>query len=91
VESHIPQNAPQTIKFQELLDSQKESPPSQSDIKIINLSHRDLSGEEINLLEKGMKFSPKPRKNDTDLIKDTEEFCRKLPLKEFFSKQRQRR
>lgn len=52
--------------------------------KIINLSGRDLNETEIGLLKHGLKFTPTPKKDNVDLIADTDEFCRKLRLKEFF-------
>lgn len=48
------------------------------------MSHRDISENEIKLLEKGLKFTPTPKRDNEDLIKDTEEFCRKLRLREYF-------
>ncbi|XP_062606683.1 uncharacterized protein LOC134268439, partial [Saccostrea cucullata] len=52
--------------------------------KIVNLSQRDLNSDEIKLLEHGLKFTPTPKSDKVDVVKDTEEFCRKLRLKEFF-------
>ena len=52
--------------------------------KVINLSSRDLSDQEIKLLEHGLKFTPTPISDNVDLITDTDEFCRKLRLREFF-------
>lgn len=54
------------------------------DPKIINISKRNLSDIEIRLLNRGLKFTPTPKRNTTDLIKDTEEFCNKLRLREYF-------
>ena len=36
-----------------------------NDIKIINLSKRELNQTEINLLEKGLNFTPTPVKTDS--------------------------
>jgi len=55
------------------------------DPKIINLSSQDLDNDEINLLKRGLKFTPIPNKNLQELHNDTQEFCRKLRLREFFS------
>ncbi|XP_061187186.1 uncharacterized protein LOC133195360 [Saccostrea echinata] len=55
--------------------------------KIINLSQRDLNSDEIKLLEHGLKFTPTPKSDKVDVVTDTEEFCRKLRLKEFFQNQ----
>ncbi|VDI57978.1 Hypothetical predicted protein, partial [Mytilus galloprovincialis] len=52
--------------------------------KVINLSSRDLSDQEIKPLEHGLKFTPTPISDNVDLITDTNEFCRKLRLREFF-------
>ena len=54
------------------------------DPKIINLSNRTFSNHEIKLLSRGLKFTPTPTANKPDIVKDTEEFCRKLRLREFF-------
>lgn len=57
---------------------------SHVDPKIINISQKNFSIHEIELLKRGLKFTPTPKKNDVDVIKDTEEFCKKLRLREFF-------
>ena len=44
------------------------------------MSHRDISENEIKLLEKGLKFTPTTKRDNEDLIKDTEE----LRLRECF-------
>ena len=54
------------------------------DPKVINISKRELSNVEIRLLQKGLKFTPTPKRDTTDVVKDTDEFCRKLRLREFF-------
>ena len=61
------------------MEETKETEP-----KIINLSNRKFTQAEIKLLEHGLKFTPTPLPDKVDLIKDTEEFCRKLRLREFF-------
>lgn len=53
-------------------------------IKVINLSSKTLTEHEINLLEKGSKFTPSPSPNTHELKKDLNEFNRKLRLREFF-------
>ena len=65
-------------KVQEILEKNSSEP------KIINLSKKDLTIDEIKILERGLKFTPTPKCDKTDLINDTEEFCRKLRLCEFF-------
>ena len=55
-----------------------------TELKSINLSQRDLNTGEIHLLEHGLKFTPTPKSDKVDVVTDTEEFCRKLRLKEFF-------
>ncbi|KAK3098881.1 hypothetical protein FSP39_023944 [Pinctada imbricata] len=55
--------------------------------KIINISQRNLTETEIQLLEHGLKFTPTPMSDKVDLVKDMEEFCRKLRLREFFQSQ----
>ena len=51
---------------------------------IINLSSQELTTQQINLLQLGLKFTPTPPKNPDELIKDTKEFTRKLRLGEYF-------
>ena len=56
-----------------------------TDIKIINLSSKNLTETEKNILKKGLKFTPTPSKKDTEeLKKDISEFTRKIRLAEFF-------
>ena len=55
--------------------------------KIINLSSKQLSKPQINLLLKGLKFTPTPRGNKIELKPDINEFTRKLRLAEFFHKE----
>jgi len=53
--------------------------------KVINLSSRKLTIDEIELLKKGLKFCPTPNSNNNDELKtDILEFCRKLRLSEKF-------
>ena len=53
--------------------------------KIFNLSSLCLSKSQINLLNKGLKFTPTPKRNIFELKKDIETFSRKLRLVEFFA------
>ena len=55
--------------------------------KVINLSSKKLSSAEIQLLSKGLKFTPTPKPNVTELESDITEFTRKLRLSEFFGSQ----
>ena len=51
--------------------------------KVINLSHKLLNDSEIDLLKKGLKFTPTPQYSNLNEIKDDiSEFCRKLRLTE---------
>ena len=52
---------------------------------IINLCDRELSEDEINVLKKGAKFTPIPKRNNNELKRDVNDFCRKLRLKEYFA------
>ena len=57
----------------------------QQSVKIVNLSSRKLTTDEINLLNRGLKFVPTPKSpNVLDLEIDIKEFTRKLKLKEYF-------
>jgi hypothetical protein len=55
--------------------------------KIINLSKRILTRNEIQVIRKGMKFTPTPKSNDQDLEISNTIFCRKLRLQEHFINQ----
>lgn len=48
------------------------------------MSGRNLSTAEISLLKKGLKFTPTPKGNTSELKTDINEFCRKLRLSELF-------
>lgn len=53
--------------------------------KIINLSRKQLTDTEQKILEKGLKFTPTPEKeNSQELKEDLFEFERKLRLAEYF-------
>ena len=55
------------------------------DITIINLSKRNLTFDEKSILNKGLKFTPVPSKNNPNELKsDIHEFTRKLRLVEYF-------
>ena len=51
-------------------------------IQIVNLSSRKLTQNEIKLLERGLKFTPTPTKQE--LNEDRVEFTRKVRLVEYF-------
>ena len=57
-----------------------------SELKIVNLLKKDLTGDEIKILNHGLKFTPTPRCDKKYLKIDTEEFRRKLCLRDFFFK-----
>ena len=58
---------------------------SKGNVKIINLSKRNLNESEIKLLKRGLKFTPTPDKsNNIELKGDMNEFCRKMRLIEYF-------
>ena len=47
--------------------------------KVINLSTRTFTENEIKVLERGLKFTPTPRsKNIEGMINDMDAFCRRL-------------
>lgn len=53
--------------------------------KVINLSNRTLSTDEIELLKKSLKFCPTPKGNNSSELKsDILQFCRRLRLNEKF-------
>lgn len=53
--------------------------------KIINLSQRILNDNEINLLKRGLKFTPTPQESKEILNADISDFCRKLRLSYIFN------
>ena len=55
--------------------------------KIYNLSHKVLSQQHVNVLRRGLKFTPTPLPNKIELKNDVQQFSRKLRLLEFFYKE----
>ena len=53
-------------------------------LKIVNLSSKELTEGQIKLLSKGLKFTPTPRKDMCEISADIQNFCMKLRKKEFF-------
>ena len=53
-------------------------------LKIVNLSSKELTEGQIKLLSKGLKFTPTPRKDMCEISADIQNFCMKLREKEFF-------
>ena len=52
---------------------------------VVNLSRRELTDSEVSLLSKGLKFCPTPSDLDRyNLRKDTNDFIRRIRLKEYF-------
>ena len=53
--------------------------------RIVNLSKLKLNDNHMALLERGLKFCPRPKHiNTTQLLTDLDEFTRKLRLKQYF-------
>ena len=52
--------------------------------KIFNLSKRTLSRYQVNILIRGLKFTPTPERNIIQLKSDIRNYTRKLRLTEFF-------
>lgn len=48
------------------------------------MSSETLTEDQIMLLKKGLKFTPTPRSNTSELESDIKAFCRRLRLKENF-------
>ena len=67
-----------TPVFKPLNDQNRKDP------KIINLSSRDLTTNEIKLLKKGLKCTPTPETNKNELRNNIQEFGRKLRLIEYY-------
>ena len=51
---------------------------------MINLSSKPLTEKQINLLRRGLKFTPTSKSNTIELKSDIQEFTRKLRLSEYF-------
>ena len=54
---------------------------------MINLSSKVLTNDQIDILKKGLKFTPTPKTNDEDLERDIKDFNRRLRLAEHFYKE----
>ena len=52
--------------------------------KIINLSRKNLNPSEIEILRKGLKFTPTPKQNSLQLKLEVDRFERTMRLAEFF-------
>lgn len=74
----------QIIKNRQNVEPSKTKAIKNIKVKIINMSSISLSSPQIRILSKGLKFTPTPVSNLTELEKDIDEFCRKLRLKEYF-------
>ena len=53
-------------------------------LRIVNLSSKELRKGQIKLLSKGLKFTPTPKKDMCEISPDIQNFCTKLRKKEFF-------
>jgi hypothetical protein len=62
-------------------------PEKRTEPKVINLSNRQLNEFEIQLLSKGLKYTPTTKGNKQELRKDIKEYTRRLRLAEFFHKE----
>ena len=51
--------------------------------KIFNLSNKVLFQQHVNILRKGLKVTPIPLPNKTELKNDAQQFARTLRLLEF--------
>ena len=52
--------------------------------KIFNLSKKSLSRYQVNILLRGLKFTPTPKRSIIQLKSDIHDYTRKLRLTEFF-------
>ena len=53
--------------------------------KVLNLSSVSLTPSHIQILSKGLKFTPTPQRKLPEMEKDTKDFTRKLRPLDFFS------
>ena len=58
---------------------------ARSSPKVLNLSSVGLTPSQIQILSKGLKFTPTPQRNLPEMEKDIKDFTRILRLVEFFS------
>ena len=63
----------------------EETIKNKSVSKILDLSSYSLSKNQKNILIKGLKYTPTPKRNIIELKRDVVEFTRKLTLIEMFS------
>ena len=55
--------------------------------KIFNLSNKALSQQHVNVLRRGLRFTPTPLPNKIELKSDVQQFSRKIGLLELFYKE----
>ena len=67
--------------------STNNKPNVLSNLQVVNLSSRNLTKRQIELLKKRLKFTPTPKKNIGEIKTDIKDFCRKLRNKEYFQSQ----
>ena len=53
-------------------------------LKIVHLSSKELTEQQIKLLSKGLKFTPTPKKDMCEISAGIQNFCMRLGKKEFF-------
>ena len=51
--------------------------------QVLDLTPYDFSNDTINLLKKGLSFTPAPSPNEAQLRQESNELTRKLRLKEY--------
>ena len=66
------------------LGIQLERTNTPNHVAVINLSHYTPNSAELQVLERGLKFCPTKPMDGIDLAADTEEFIRRLRLREYF-------
>ena len=52
-------------------------------LKVVNLFSVSLTPSQIQILSKGLKFTPTPQRNLPEMEKDIKDFTRKLRLEKF--------
>ena len=67
-------------------DKDKEKKPGTEIVKpkIFNLSSKTLSRYQTNILLRGLKLTPTPKRNNIELKSNIENYTRRLQLAEFF-------
>ena len=77
-------SASKTTKGMSNKDNEKNTGAEIVKPKIFNLSSKTLSRYQTNILLRGLKLTPTPKRNNIELKSNIENYTRRLKLAEFF-------